>query len=208
METQIFTTNDDVPSELTIEERTMVIEDDIASLSISESKSLEEAKRLETLETVLRSDRKKANYYSPVVLIPAGAGFVGAALVAINPIPAIVFMGCGLVSLIHSYNVIKNEYPKITPNKSSNIFKAFKELRRNRRDVLCKFLQEEKSVNDIREERESKYQELESLREYEKEVLSKAHAAKEEEVVEEEPLFVQVVEEARKERPQVKQIKL
>ena len=39
--------------------------------------------------------------------------------------------------------------------------------------------QEEKTLSDIRTEKEDKYHEIESLREYEKEVLSKAHEAKE-----------------------------
>ncbi len=212
METQRFEstqkTNDDVPSLLKIEYKIDDLEKEITNLSIQEARCEVEVERLEKLSDIKRSDLKLLKYYSPVVLIPASIAGIAAAIVSPSVAASIVLAGASTVGAIHSLKVVSGDYPKITKGRTKNVFAALKELNKKRREVLGEYLAVSTELDAVRENKASTYKELDSMQEYRRDVMHMIQEKQQKEYgVEEEPLFVEVVEQYRNEQSKVKKLK-
>ena len=195
------------PSLLSIEEKTDELEEELTSLSIDEAKYEAEAERLEKLSDIKHNDKKLLYYYSPIVLIPASIIGVGIAIANPSVAVSIAALSASTVAGAHSFKVINKDYPKITEGGKSSLFAAFKELKKKKREVLKSFLDMSNKLENVREQKKDKYEELDNLQEYRREVMKMIQEeAKAKAGVEEEPLFVQVVEEYKKEQNKVKKL--
>ena len=190
---------------LSIEEKTDELEEELTSLSIDEAKYEAETERLEKLSDIKHNDKKLLYYYSPIILIPAS--IIGVGIAIINPGVSIAALSASAVAGVHSLKVINKDYPKITEGGKSSLFAALKELKKKKREVLKSFLDMSNKLENVREQKKDKYEELDNLQEYRREVMKMIQEeAKEKAGVEEEPLFVQVVEEYKKEQNKVKKL--
>ena len=175
---------------------------------VDEAKYEVEAERLEELSNIKHSDRKMLRYYSPFILIPASIGGLAAAVACPNMAASIALVGASTVGAVHSINVINRDFPKITKGKKMNIFAALKELNKKSRELLSEYLVVSNKLDEIRERKTKAYKELDSLNEYRRDITKMiCEQQKKVEDQELEPLFVEVVEEYRKEQPIVKKLK-